>query len=142
MEWSHNPRSEYFKSLAPAVRQRITCERAIARALAKEAIARGYVVSVFNGENCEIEYSRNVSKIVAALGTTDEEWLRIRQPLESGKYRRIGEFYLVYGNSGYDVVSDYSWVGEEKRDTREIMEAIDKAAQPVADRWEKRIDGY
>jgi hypothetical protein len=142
MEWSHKPTSEYFKSLHPRVRQRITCEKAIARALAKDAIARGYVVSVFNGENFEIQFSRNVSKIVAALGTTDEEWMKIAEPIEGGKFRKIGAFYLVYGNSGYDVVSDYSWIENETRNTEEAMKAIDKAAQPVADRWEKRIDGF
>lgn len=143
MEYSLKPSSEYFKSLSGNVQRRITCERAIARALVKEAIKRGYVVSVWNGENYEIKRSRSVEKIIAALHTTDDDILRISLPLVGGdQFARIGTFTLIYGNSGYDVVSDFSWVENEKRNTREIMEAIDKAAQPVADRWEKRIDGF
>jgi hypothetical protein len=140
MEWSHNTKSEYWQSLSPCVQKRITCEKAIARAIAREAIKRGYVVSVYNGENFEIEFSRKVNAIVAALHTTDEEWLKIAEPIDGGKYRRIGAFYLVYGNSGYDVVSDYSWVETDSRNTREIMEALDAAGTLVADRWERRLD--
>jgi hypothetical protein len=39
------------------------------------------------------------------LMSTDEDYLMVYEP---GKKERLGWIHLVYGNDGYDVVSDYT----------------------------------
>jgi hypothetical protein len=88
-----------------AIKARQQVERRIIRQIVKDAIAAGYSVSVFDGEETTVRQSRTVSKIMAAVLTTDEDHLFIHQP---GEARRWGWVRLVYGNDGWDVVNDYS----------------------------------
>ena len=89
-----------------SVKMRQIVECRIAKALVREGLAAGYNITVDNGDNgedeCEIELSTNYKDIIAAMFQTDDELLIFRKGDEDGWVR------LVYGNDGWDVISDYS----------------------------------
>ena len=97
-------------TLAPAVRARRAIERRIIRQVCKSALAAGYAVSVDCGEGLEIRRSCSVNKIMAAIMATDEDRLLFHKPIATGGHEKaaFAWAYLVYGNDGWDVVSDYS----------------------------------
>ncbi|VDA12154.1 hypothetical protein BANRA_01170 [Acinetobacter baumannii] len=64
-------------------RQRI--ERQIARKAAKDLIAAGYKVAVFDGEEIALEASTDVRAIMAAMFSTDEDYLFAMTPGEDGR---------------------------------------------------------
>jgi len=132
MKWSHSPKSEYWKSLIPSVRQRILCEKAIARAITLVALEKGYLVSVNDGEETVLTNSKIATQVMKALHTTDEDYLTIYDPATK---RTIGAFKLIYGNSGYDVVNDYYY----GLNTKSIMDALNAVGSRVADKWEKKL---
>jgi hypothetical protein len=85
-------------------------ERAIVDKIIRSAIADNYSVSVWNGgDEPEIAMSTEYHRIIDAMFATDEETITLHTP--GGK--RAGMIYLVYGNSGYDVIADYSVALEE-----------------------------
>lgn len=132
LEWSLDPESPYFKSLSPSVQQRITCEREIICAIAQAAIDRGLYVSVYNGENFEVKRTQSVKAVFDALSTTDEDYIHIHEA--GGK--PVGSFYCIYGNSGWDVISDYSWIDTAERNTQTVMDELDAVGSAAADKWE------
>jgi len=132
LEWSLDPESPYFKSLSPSVQQRITCEREIICAIAQAAIDRGFSVSVDNGETFEVERTQSVKAVFDALSTTDEDYIYIH---EAGG-EPVGYFYCVYGNNGWDVISDYAWIDTAERNTQSVMDELDAAGTAVAEKWE------
>ncbi|ACC55542.1 MULTISPECIES: hypothetical protein [Gammaproteobacteria] len=87
-------------------RQRI--ERQIARKAAKDLIAAGYKVAVFDGEEIALEASTDVRAIMAAMFSTDEDYLFAMTPGEDGKMKRAGWVRFIYGNMGFDVINDYT----------------------------------
>lgn len=87
-------------------RQRI--ERQIARQTAKDLIAAGYRVAVFDGEEIALTASTDVRAIMAAMFSTDEDYLIAMTPGEDGKMKRAGWVRFIYGNSGWDVINDYT----------------------------------
>ena len=78
-------------------------ERAICMRLVSRALAAGYSVSVFDGEEFLLVDSRNKTAILAAMFSTDYDALTFRDATG----RKIGVVALIYGN-GEDVISDYS----------------------------------
>jgi len=83
------------------VKYRQSIERKIASALIKAGIAAGYSISVDNGEAVEIKESTDRKAILKVMFQTDEENLLFHK---DGKDSFV---YLVYGNDGYDVISNY-----------------------------------
>ena len=64
-------------------------------------------MSVNDGEDTTVHCSRDRDEIIAALFSTDEDYLYIHRP--GGVYvPHIGWIRLIYGNNGWDVVSDYT----------------------------------
>ncbi len=63
-----------------------------------------------------------------ALFTTEDDRLYF---CDAATWQRLGWFWLIYGNDGTDVSSDYT--ANEK--TEEIMNAV----QPIIDRLEARL---
>ena len=53
-------------------------ERGTATRLVRAAIAAGYTVSVYDGEEYPVKRSRKERQILAALASTEEDWLVIR----------------------------------------------------------------
>lgn len=98
------------------VRQRI--EQEIALTVVDELLKAGYLLGVNDGEETTVHYSRNRGDIENALFTTDEDWLLVYEdadqddPLNvvTGTEDDKADWWvrLVYGNDGWDVISDYS----------------------------------
>lgn len=89
------------------VTKRIAIERKIAAKCVKAFLSAGYLLGVNDGEETTVKRSRSFKQIMAALGTTDEDYLLVYSANEPG-LPRLGYVYFVYGNSGYDLISDYS----------------------------------
>lgn len=93
-------------------------EMRIARRIVREALKAGYNVSVVDGEELVVERSTKQRAIMAALRTTDYDYLHINQ-IDDG--RRIGFVMLVWGE-GEDVVADHS-------DTMAMNALMERAGQ-------------
>lgn len=83
--------------------QRLELELRVLRKMCRSLCAAGYSLSVWDGEEWAIKRSIQPDIVVAELRATDEERVRVR----NGD-RIIGDIYLVYGNSPWEVVANYS----------------------------------
>lgn len=102
---------------------RLEAERRMARALVKACLDRGHLISVNDGEEWVVHRSANKAEIMKALFSTDEDYLHLRSP--AGE--KLGWFRLIYGNEGYDVVSDHS--------SNDICDAIwNEVISPLSDK--------
>lgn len=77
-------------------------EKKIATAIVEKALAQGWTVSVFDGEEWALKISSSKDAIMGALASTGEDRLRLR---DAGG-ENMGSIYLVWGN-GEDLVSDH-----------------------------------
>lgn len=77
------------------------------RKLVRNIISRGHTISVNDGEEWTVVDCRNEDKILPALGTTDEDFIKVKDELDG---KSLGLFHLIYGNDpeGSEVVSDYT----------------------------------
>jgi len=110
---------------SPVVRARQRVEQTIALATAKALLDAGFLLGVNDGEETTLWHSRDLEAVQKALFTTDEDWLLVyedryqdrlptvwdgsaREPKQQGDKR--GDYFVrfVYGNDGWDVISDYS----------------------------------
>lgn len=78
-------------------------ENAITREAVEGILSFGFSISVFDGEGYALKRSRNAEKIVAALHSTDEDYLHAFDG-----DRMAGWVHFIYGNDGYDVIADYT----------------------------------
>jgi hypothetical protein len=85
-----------------SVKMRQKVEREISTALIRELLRQGFHVSVDNGEE-ETKPMAKESAILAAMFQCDEDRLYAWRDAD-----RFGWVYLVYGNDGWDVISDYT----------------------------------
>ena len=79
-------------------------EKGIAKRVVRAAIEAGFTVSLYDGGEWTVKRSRKLSEVVGAMFTVDEERLDIRNA-EGGL---IGNVWFVYGNDGFDALSDYT----------------------------------
>lgn len=90
-----------------SVKMRQLVEREIATAVVDVLLTAGFNISVDNGDNdgheYQLGYSTNRADILNAMFLTDDERLYVGRDGET-----IGWVYLVYGNDGWDVISDYT----------------------------------
>lgn len=77
-------------------------ERKIISKLIDDALEAGFNIDVNDGEETTLEHSTNREAILAAMFTTDEDWI----VLHRGELR--GWVRLIYGNDGWDVINDYT----------------------------------
>lgn len=97
----------YMCNVGKLVRKRILVERAIARQVLSDAILQGYRFRLYDGEAFTTEHSMGtVAQGMDDIGATDEDRIYIYQQGE--KERCIGSVYLVYGNTGHDVIADHT----------------------------------
>lgn len=104
-------------------------ERQIIGAIITEALARGYAVSIHDGEEWALIRSTHRPTIEAEIGATDCTTLRFAKPGldETGKARKsAGSVFLVHGN-GSEVIADYTDNAE--------LEAILKPASDLAETY-------
>lgn len=88
---------------------RLEIEADILARTVRALIADGYLVSLNDGDETTVTDSSNAEELIAAAFTTDEDRLYARKP-DGGRQSWI---WFVYGNSGYDVISDYTTDLEE-----------------------------
>jgi hypothetical protein len=110
------------------VKMRQLVEREICTAVVDALLAAGFSISVDNGDNSDREYeianSTDKDAILKAMFLTDDEHLYVER---NGK--RFGWVYFVYGNDGYDVLSDNTINLEEYiGDHSPVQKLIDKYA--------------
>ena len=97
-----------------SVKMRQEVERKIADAAVKSLLAAGFVISVDNGgDEYELAHSTDKDAILKAMFLADEDRLFV-EPSSTVKGTRRGNspwfgwVYFVYGNDGWDVISDYT----------------------------------
>jgi hypothetical protein len=113
------------RNYSPALARRINAEKRVCTALVADCLKRGYAISVNDGEEWVVKRSTNKGEILAALFSTDEDYIHLRTTT-GGK---LGWFKLMYGNDGYDVVSDYS--------ANDVCDAIwNETISPLSDKIE------
>jgi hypothetical protein len=103
-----------------SVKMRQRVEKMIARRLIRDAISAGYTINVYNGgDTNELpEPSDNLKTILGAMFATDDERLLLYK-----EGRRCGWVWFVYGNDGWDVISDYT------TNLEHIMDGANKVSQ-------------
>lgn len=79
-------------------------ERAVIRKAVTDLIASGCDIRVHDGEDFNMSESRDLRTIMCNIMTTDYDSLIVYGPNRPTVGRRID---LIYGNDGYDVISDY-----------------------------------
>lgn len=104
-----------------AVKLRQVVELEIARAFVNSVLKAGYAVSVNNGEETVLKFSHDSEKILGAMFQTDEDLLILNASTTNGWAQ------FVYGNDGFDVISDYTT----------NLEHLMVDAEAVADRAER-----
>src|SRR5262245_52524556 len=96
-----------LKNVAPSMRLIRQLEERIARTLIKDLIHGGWFISVDNGEDQEIVGSQDLEAIIEVMCLTDVDRILVCKSSDNAKMIN-GWICLVYGNDGYDVVSDYT----------------------------------
>lgn len=95
----------------PDTARRLTIEGRVVSKLIKHALKAGYTVSVYDGEEFPLKYATSYAKIIDACFSTDSDVLVFRRN-DAAKHDGIGTYVgrviLIYGNEGYDVISDYA----------------------------------
>ena len=88
-----------------ALRNRIE-EQIVERCIA-DLLAAGYSLGVHDGEEITIHHSTNAAAVRKAMFTTDEDRLFVYLKTgPQGKRDWFGWVFFVYGNDGWDVISD------------------------------------
>lgn len=90
----------------------------IARKVIRKALAKGYNISVMDGDDYPVKRSTSFKVINEALASTDSDSLIIRD----ASANRIGFILLIWGN-GEDVVSDHT----DKPEINELVNDTEEA---------------
>jgi hypothetical protein len=91
-----------------SVKMRQEVERKIATAAIEAILKAGFSISVDNGgDEYELAHSTDKEQILKSMFLADEDRLFVEPP-NSKKGQWFGWLYLVYGNDGWDVISDYT----------------------------------
>lgn len=100
-----------FTGDSPAVRRRQNTEETLVLAVAVALLDAGFSLGVYDGEEVTISHSKDIKAIQAALFTTDLDYLFLYDAGRTAKEIDKRPDYTVtcvYGNDGWDVISDYS----------------------------------
>lgn len=111
-----------------SIKMRQIVEKEISAAIVKALLTKGFEIQVDNGDSVS-HWMINFANIIKRLYRTDEDRLYVRYANNSGETSVDGWVYLVYGNYGWDVLSDYT-VNLEKfiGDESPVQKIIDKYA--------------
>lgn len=88
-------------------------ERFVVRGIVNRALDKGYLLTIFDGEEFPVLHSDDAEEVMDNLGHCDEEWLHV----ENAGRQKIGTIWLVYGNDPDEVVADCT-------DKPEILEIV------------------
>ena len=87
------------------IEQRQAIERQIVECFIDEMLAQGHRVAIDNGgDDIEFPPTNDASKVKAEIMATDDERIYVYRNAD----KPIGHAYFVYGNSGWDVLCDYT----------------------------------
>lgn len=115
-------------NVTPAIRARIAIERRIVKLTVKTLIEAGYALSVFDGEEQTAYTTTDFKMLHDALMETDEDYLYAKKADADGKMKK-SFVYFVYGNDGWDVISDHSVSLEDVlKPVFELAERLEVAA--------------
>ena len=80
-------------------------ERRVVARLCSAAFAKGYTISINDGEEWTVKTSSSYNEVCAGLATTGEDTLLLRS-----SEGIIGRVYLVWGNDadGSELIADYT----------------------------------
>lgn len=99
-------------------------ETAVLEHLLSVILAKGWHISVNDGEEWVVRKSRDQGLISKALGSTGEDTLRIRD--DEGQH--VGTIWLIYGN-GYDVINNHTCDRHAEFDA--LMESVFKHVESL-----------
>lgn len=85
------------------VKARIAIETKIAKKAISELIKAGYTLGVHDGEELVLRNCTDQKALIKAMQSVDEEHLMVYKD-----NKRVGYVFFVYGNSGWDVIADYT----------------------------------
>lgn len=128
-----------FTGNTPAVRRRQRTEQTIALAVAIALLDAGFLLGVQDGEELTLKHSRDIKAVQKALFTTDEDYLFVYvdadqdDPLNVEQDERPDYWVkFVYGNDGWDVISDYAGADTLDKylgDGTAIQQLLDRAEE-------------
>lgn len=87
-----------------SVRFRRLIELALVRRLVGDLLTAGYLISVYDGEEMQVERDSDVEAIIDAVFSVDECHLHVHD----NKPKPIGWVFIVLGNSGWDSINDHT----------------------------------
>ena len=96
----------------------MTTERTALERIVSKALAKGWLISVYDGEEWAVKFSTDAKAIIDAATSVDECTLSLRtkapRMTEHGMSDRVGKLYLVWGNDpqGSELISDYTFTPE------------------------------
>jgi hypothetical protein len=101
-------------------------ERKIYSRIVKDALAGGYEISVFDGDEYPLTGSTSYKAIMEAGFSTDQDELVFVKD-----DKRAGFVSLIYGNCGWDVISDYTATDE----IEDILKGATELAYKLEDQY-------
>lgn len=113
---------EQLAKLDKSVARRIRVEQKTVRKLIDIVLAKGYTISVNDGEEWVLLRSQSVQAVCDAMMTTDEDKWQVRREDQTP----VGEVWFVYGNDGYDVVTGYTVSPDMEEMVAELKVYVDK----------------
>lgn len=87
------------------VKMRMMVEREIVTMIIDDALAAGYEIAVDNGGDGFEYRGTDKARITDHTFAADDARLYLFRP---GEKKSVGWVYCVYGNDGWDVISDYT----------------------------------
>lgn len=108
-----------------ACRPRARMEVKIVNAVLDEAKKKGYLMSVEDGEQEDLEPTHDPVKVKELLFNLDDAHLCLYENKKA--HRPLGRILFVFGNDGWDVISDYHMALEE------FLKPVNELANKLAD---------
>lgn len=96
----------HLAKYSPGVRVRALVEREIMRRTIAALLDQGYLLQINDGEDDATEVISDAAVLLEAAFSTDEDRLRVYKPGRTPRYH--GWIHFIYGNSGWDVISDHT----------------------------------
>lgn len=90
-------------NMTPDVKRRVAVETRIVKSTVKELLSHGFLLTVDDGDGETSKPTNNVKTLHGFLMETDDDYLHV---YSDGKH--FGWVRFVYGNDGWNVMSDYT----------------------------------
>lgn len=111
--------------MATTVKMRQRVERRIVQKAIDTLLGAGYVLGVNDGEDTTLGASTDPKYILDQMFSTDQDYLIVRRSLLDRTH--CGWLRFIYGNDGFDVLSDYT------TNLEEVLKPVNELANAIAD---------